>query len=237
MKKILALLLTVIMVFSLSACSLLDSIIGDDIRGTQYADNTVADDTSDDASDETQAEEEKDFSVGKMSGAKYESEFLSIGCPLPENFSFYTDEEIKELNNTATDLAGEEYEKLMKESTLVYDMMASSKDQMSSLNIVLEKSNAATVAMFDLEKNGDTIAQSAKQSLESVGFTDVNYTVTTTEFLGKDAQCLKWDMKMGTEDYYEMQVFVKAFSYLATITVASDEISTCENILASFYEL
>ncbi len=232
MKKILALILVLIMVFSLSACGLVDNIVGNYIRGTQYEVNTEAVEIP----AETVAEE-KDFSVGHVSGATYESEFLSIGCPLPDSWSFYSDEEIKELNNMATDLAGEEYEKLMKEATLVYDMMASSNDQMSSLNIVLEKSNAAAVAMFDLNKNGDTIAQSAKSSLESIGFTDVNYTITTTEFLDEEAQCLKWDMKMGTVDYYEMQVFVKAFGYLATITVASDDLAVCENIIASFYEL
>ena len=137
----------------------------------------------------------------------------------------------------ATDLAGEEYEKLMEQSTLVYDMMASSNDQLSSVNIVLEKSNEIAVSAFDLEKNGDVIAQSAKPSLENIGFTDVNYTITTTEFLGEEVQCIKMDMKMGTMDYYEIQVFVKAYDYLATITVASDKISTCEELLDSFYEL
>lgn len=227
MKKIIALMLVLVMVLSLSACGLFSE---DDIRGTQTTANTEA--LTDDA--ET---EEKEFSVGQMSSGKYESEFLSIGCPLPENWSFYTDEEIKELNNMSSDLAGEEYQKLMEEATLVYDMMASSTDQISSLNIILEKSNAATVAMFDLESNGDTIAQTAKPSLENIGFTDVNYTITTTKFLNNDAQCLKWDMKIGTENYYEMQVFVKAFNYLATITVASNDLTLCEDILASFYEL
>jgi hypothetical protein len=116
-------------------------------------------------------------------------------------------------------------------------MIASSNDQLSSVNIVLEKSNEMAVSAFDLEKNGDVIAQSAKPSLENIGFTDVNYTITTTEFLGEEVQCIKMDMKMGTVDYYEIQVFVKAYDYLATITVASDKISTCEELLDSFYEL
>lgn len=232
MKKILVLLLVLIMVCPLSACSLIDSIIGNDIRGTQYTINTYSEETT----SETQTEE-KDFSIGETSSGIYESDFLSIGWTLPENWVFYTDEEIKELNNMSTDLAGEEYEKLMEEATLVYDMMASSNDKISSVNIVLEKSNAAAVATFDLEKNGDTIAGTAKPSLENIGFTDVNYTVSTTKFLGEDAQCLKWDMKMGDVDYYEVQVFVKAYEHLATITVASYDMAACEDILASFYEL
>lgn len=237
MKKLLALTLVIIMVCSLSGCGLVKNIVNRYLNKPQtdinYEINEFADVTE---VTETQAEE-KTFSLGTISGTTYESEFLSIGCTLSDDWTFYTDEEIKELNNMSTDLAGEEYEKLMEQSTIVYDMMASSNDQLSSVNIVLEKSNEMAVSAFDLEKNGDVIAQSAKPSLENIGFTDVNYTITTTEFLGEEVQCLKWDMKMGTMDYYEIQVFVKAYDYLATITVAADKISTCEDILDSFYAL
>ena len=238
MKKILALVMVLTMVCSLSGCGIVDKLINSYIRGEQYEDNAIENEINP-LIDETEAptEEEKPFSVGSTTGITYESEFLSIGCSLPDGWTFYTDEEIKELNNMSSDLAGEEYEKLMEESTLVYDMMAVSDDQISSINIILEKSNAAAVALFDLSENVDTIAQTAKPSLENIGFTDVNFSIATTQFLGNQEDCLKWDMKMGTEDYYEMQIFVKAFGYLATITVASDDLSVCEDIIASFYEL
>ena len=237
MKKILALILIVAMVCSLSGCGIVGKILNKYINEPQsdinYEINELVEATE---VSETQAEE-KTFSLGTISGTTYESEFLSLGCSLSGDWTFYTDEEIKELNNMATDLAGEEYEKLMEQSTIVYDMMASSNDQLSSVNIVLEKSNEIAVSSFDLEKNGEIIALSARSSLENMGFTEVKSNVTTTEFLGSETQCLKWDMKMGTVDYYEIQVFVKAYDYLATITVASDKISTCEELLDSFYEL
>lgn len=237
MKKILALVLIVAMVCSLSGCGLvgriLDKYINEPQSDLNYEINELVEATE---VAETQAEE-KTFSLGTITGTTYESDFLSIGCALPDNWIFYSDEEIRELNNMATDLAGEEYEKLMEQSTLVYDMMASSKDELSSVNIVLEKSNEVAVSSFDLEKNGEIIALSARSSLENIGFTDIKSDVTTTQFLGSESQCLKWDMKMGTMDYYEIQVFVKAYDYLATITVASDKISNCEEILDSFYKL
>ncbi len=232
MKKILALLLVLIMVFSLSACGLVNRIVENYINDAQYEINTL----DDDVPMETIAQK-KSFSLGTITGTTYESEFLSLGFTLSDDWTFYTDEEIKELNNVANDLAKEEYEKLMEQATLTYDMMASSNDKISSVNIVLEKSNEATVSAFDLEKNGEILALSARSSLESIGASDIKSDVTTTEFLGSEAQCIKWEMKMGDVDYYEVQVFVKAYDHLATITVASDKVSTCEEILLSFYEL
>ena len=192
MKKILALVLIVAMVCSLSGCGLVGRILNKYINEPQsdinYEINELVEATE---VSETQAEE-KTFSLGTISGTTYESEFLSLGCSLSGDWTFYTDEEIKELNNMATDLAGEEYEKLMEQSTIVYDMMASSNDQLSSVNIVLEKSNEIAVSAFDLEKNGEIIALSARSSLENMGFTDIKSDVATTQFLGSESQCLKW---------------------------------------------
>lgn len=235
MKKILALLLALLMVVSLAACGLSE----EDIRGTVTSDvNTLEDaDAQTDDTDTDSADEEKEFSVGTSSGLVYENKFIGVGCELPNDWSFYTEEQIRQVNNVTEDLVGEEYEELISQAQLVYDMCASSSDQLSSVNVILEKSDIVSVAAFDLETSGDTIVEAATDALAQLGATDITHTVSTTSFAGDDAQCLNLEMKLNGVDFYQKQVYVKTYNYITSITVASTDIDVCDEIFESFYSL
>ena len=98
MKRILLVLLAVMMVVSLWGCT-----GNEDVRG-QVSGNTKP------AGEETVQQTEPAVSMGKTESNVYKNDFLGISCALSSDWVFYTDEQIRELNNFAADAAGEEFE-------------------------------------------------------------------------------------------------------------------------------
>ena len=109
MKKLIVIMLCLMMMTSLIACS--KSPSEGEVRGEQT--------TNEKTQEESEAEtSEKEFSLGETDGLVYENKFIGIGCTLEDNWSFYSDEEIMELNNYTADVAGEDYEKIMEGADL-----------------------------------------------------------------------------------------------------------------------
>lgn len=214
MKKLLALVLALSLVFCFAGCG----TSPEDVRGEQQ-DNTASD---------------KEFSMGAVEGLTYENKFIGIGCKLSSDWAFYTDEEIKELNNLSEEIMGDELTETIKEADIVYDMYASTAEG-DTININLEKATALQVLSLDLKENFKAIFDSLKTSFEGAGFTDVNYELSTVKIGDKDFDCMNITMKLEGVTLYETLISIKCSNYLASIAVASIDKATVDSALASFY--
>ena len=96
MKKFLALLLAAFMLTSLCACSSEKEKVDDDVRGEIISGNyaTDEDEEKDETETSSQAEKEPSFSLGAATKNTYKNDFLNLSATLPDNWVFYTDEEI-----------------------------------------------------------------------------------------------------------------------------------------------
>lgn len=234
MKRVFALLLVIAILFSFSACTNNDA----DIRGEQSTNSPSTSETQStngSSEEETTTPSTEEFSLGSSNGLTYENKFIGIGCTLESGWTFYTDEQIKELNNLATDLAGEEYQEAIKNSTVIYDMYAVSDDQMSNMNVNLEKVNPLTLAVLDIETNYETAYSTLKQAFENVGYTDVTYEIGSVEIAGTEHKCLNISAQISGIAMYETIISIKCNGYLANITVTTLNENTIDSILANFY--
>lgn len=215
MKKLLALLMALVMVFTFAACGTNNG----DIRGEQTGGESS----------------EAEFSLGSASGLTYESKFIGIGCKLDEGWTFYTDAQIKELNNVAEDMAGEEYSEAMKNATVVYDMYAVSGNQTDNISVNLEKANAVQLLTLDIAKNFEAVYPTLKTSLENIGCTDVNYTLGKVTIGGKEFDCMDVTSKINGIAMYQKLVAKKCNGYLANITITTVNEDATDDIIAKFY--
>ncbi|MBQ8539641.1 MAG: hypothetical protein IJ433_08320 [Ruminococcus sp.] len=214
MKKLLALLLSVMMIFSVTACGSTTS--EDEIRGEQK--------TSEEA-----------YSAGSVDGLKYESTFIGIGCNLPENWSFYTDEQIRELNNVTTDAAGEEYEKLMQDAQLVYDMYAVNNNNVDSINVNLEKVDSVTLLALDMKDYYEHSVDSIETAYTNMGATNFDYTIGKVTIDGEEFDSLDVVAEINGTKLYQTAFAKKCSGYVANITITSIDEATVKSILDSFY--
>ena len=214
MKKLLAILLAGVLVFSMTACA-----GNEDVSGQIIGNET-----------------EIAVSLGKAEGNVYESDFLGIGFNLPEGWSFYTDEQIRELNNLTKDMADDDVAKQLAEARLIHDMYAMDSTG-SSTTIILEKMSAISSTIVDEKTYAASSSRQIPKALESLGFTNVKTSIGSTNLCGNEHVTIDITATSSNGVLYEKVICVNVGQYIACITVTSlDEASTA-TILANFYSL
>lgn len=245
MKKLLAILLLFVMIFTAIGCQ----NNADDIEDTDVG---SADDVSGDVTDvEEQPEEtpeetpienpeepvEKEFSMGTVSGNEYKNEFIGLGLKLDEGWSFYDEEQIRELNNAAFDMAGEDFKELVEQASIVYDMFATDSEGMNTININLEKIDAEQLEALDIAENYELIIPTLTETYESMGCENITCEIKKIVVDGEQV-----DAMSTAADIYGMKLYQTAFQkkcngYLANITVATAIEDTAAELIDNFFWL
>ena len=207
MKRFLILILTAAMLLSLSACSLLTET------------------------------PEPEFTLGTVEGNVYTNEFIGIGCTLGSEWTFASEEQIKEQNSVAADLAGEEYREMMENSTVVYDMFATHSNQINTIVVNLEKVDKVQLAVVDLGEYLENSVAPIKQSLGNMGFTNITHNIGSVKLGEKEVTCLNIISEIGEFSMYQTVVAIKCNGYLACVTFSGDGEGAIQDALACFYWL
>lgn len=181
----------------------------------------ASDATSKDASDATDVSSEEELSLGSRDGNVYKSEFIGLSYKLNDGLSFYTDEQIKQLNNIASDLAGDEFKEAIKNATVIYDMYASDSAGTNNIAINLEKVNPVQLVVLDIAKNYEAVADVSVKSFENMGFTNVKYEITAIEIDGKTLDALCITSEFNGVKVYQTLFSKKCSGYLASVAVSS----------------
>jgi len=244
MKKLLVLALAVMVVFCFAACSQSAAdITADTAAEIEEAIESVIEEAANEeeaiSEEETEVRGElnAEFELGEVSGLNYENAFIGIGMDIPSDWIFYTDEQIKELNNAATELAGEDYEALMQEAVIVYDMYAQHKDGYNNVNVVLEKGDTAAIISTDMKDVYEASFDTTKAALENMGYTNVNFEISTVTVDGKTLDCLNTTAEMEGFPLYQKAVGIKCNGYIAMITASSYFEDTTDIVFDGMYIL
>lgn len=222
MKKILAVILCLLMVFAMAACG----GTNDDVRGEVNAG----------ASKVESEEKEENFSFGTTGGSTYKNDFLGLGCNLGEGWSFYTDEQIAELNNMALDYTDDEFASAIENATIIYDMFANNATTFANMNVNLEKRSLFENGSKDNIKN---LLKNTVPTLEetyiNMGYTNPVFEVEDIEVDGETFAGIK-----GTAEIQSLKINIVLFSfkkgqYLASVTIASFDEAEAQSLLDNFY--
>lgn len=251
MKKIIAILMILCMLGSMTGCGndndnprgsihtdTEDNISNDKSSESDTSENTeLATDTSTEETTESSTEETP-ISLGKSNGTKYESTFIGLGFNLPEGWSFLSEDQMLAMNNLSAELLdSEQLQAAIENATVICDMYAINYTTGHSTNLQLEKLNAVTNILYDANTYVDTAIKSLPSTLETAGYTNINVkkamvTVAGTKHPGIELSC----------DYLGITVFqkqacIKVGNYMCIITVATSLEDQTDSILSNFYAL
>lgn len=240
MKRVIGLFLTAVLLMGLCGCSgemEMDAVRGDiiDQNDSQNENqNEEQNDIQNDNEDDSQNKEEPEFSLGKTSNNTYNNEFLGIRCTLPAEWSFYTDEEILELNNITEEIVDEDVVERLKEANIIYDMYAANEEDGSNININLEKLNAVQMIGLDIKQSLEEQTDEIKTAYQNMGFTDINIQYQKIKVSGKEFDGLKISAETQGIDFYSTVFVSKKGQYLANVTLSSLLTDQTDTILSYF---
>lgn len=215
MKKLLALTLALLMVFSLVACG------GGDKAGKK---------------DDTPSGDKSSFAFGKVSGTTYENEFIGVGCTLPSDWLFYSEEEIIEANNLVVDSLDGDIKDIIESATVLYDMFAQSPTGQNNVNVVLEKVPQIKLDTLNIKQNFELLLPTLKATYEQIGFTDINASVVNKTIGGKELPTAVMTANAAGQQVKMYQFAVKCDGFLASITVTAFS-GDADALLNTFYFL
>lgn len=224
MKKFIAILLMLTLVVSFTACG--NDIPDGSVNGTLKTDETTG----------TQ-NEDIPLSMGHAEGNVYESKFIGIGFDLPENWTFYTEEEIKKINNIAADMVDEDIAETLANADIIYDMYAQDAVTGNSVNINLEKMNPINSAFATTEQYTKLACTDLENALLSMGYEEVIANATTVTFAGEECNAIDVVATAENVALYEKIVCKKVGAYMVNITVATIRTDETDNVLDMFYPL
>lgn len=218
MKKLICLLLATVLMLSLFGCS--GEKDPDDVRG--------------DVTKNTSPSEEPKFSLGTTESNTYKNEFLGISCTLSSEWVFYTDEQLRELNNIVGDVAGEELAEKLEKASIIYDMCVTNVNDNSNINVNLEKVTPSqlknTTVKALLESQIDVI----KTAYENMGLTNIKVQYQKITVDGKEFDALVYSASaQGVGLYGTAFSFIKG-NYMANVTVTTTQTNKVDKILGYF---
>ena len=225
MKKVLAFFAALVMLVSLCGCGNEPENIRGEITGkfSSGAESGVLSD-----------EDDAEFSLGKSENNSYRNDFLGLSCTLPDDWVFYNDEQILQLNNMVGDVMDEEAAEQLKNADIIYDMYASNEADGSSINVNLEKINPLQAMTVDIKQSLESQIDMIQSTYQNMGYTDIDVTYQKTTVDGKEFDSLNITAKIQGIDFYARAFTFKKGSYFANVTVCSIGTDKTQTILGYF---
>ena len=248
MKKILALLLALCMLFALSACGSKEvkgSVSpAEEERETNAAESAAAQEPEAAETEPEPAEaeapeetaEEESPELGIVSGGRYENEFLGIGCELDDNWVYANEEQLASLIGITADAVGGDFGEQMLKSDLFYDMYAESGTNAATINIVIQKLDLMS-SMASEEAVIDASIKTMETQLAAAGFSDLKIGKNTLSFVGEEHLGVTVSAMVQGVQLYEQQVYIKKGGYIASITFGTYVTDRTADLAELFFAL
>ena len=253
MKKMIATVLTMMMVFSVTACGnnaedtrdVTDETVIEEVEESEDSDAEV---TEEDAADEADAEtdeetdaEEQDGVLGAVDGDVYTNAFFGIKLNVVDGYSFLDDEQIAQLGYMSAEVLGNsDITEAIESGETITDCLLADATFDNSINVTISSVDAE-VSQDDAETVIDATIPYLVESFEGMGFENLACERGTTTFLGEEFPCINISFVLTQDgvsyDMSMVEVILLNDGYSATITAqagSEDEIAT---LLGAFESL
>ena len=176
------------------------------------------------------------LTFGEVDGSTYKNATLGYGCTL-EGWNFATAEDIASINGLSKILLSEDVQDYLANTSIFIDMLASTENGMSNINIGIERIDAVYGTSVSIDEIVHQNMATLQNFVTQMGYTDpvlekVTVLIDGTEHLG-----LALSGKCMGLPVYQKVAFVPCGDYLIMITASSFVKDRSDEIFASFFAL
>lgn len=186
-------------------------------------------------------EEAEEPSVGIISGSVYRNDYFGLQCSLEDPWSYQTEDDMEASDNYAS--SDEELKSILEAGNTAIDMGAvyDTEEKYQSLNVNITKGDEQisgnTDAAVDELLQEESFGESLLSQLEEMGYENVNMTIESHEFMGKERKEVKITGEASGVKCYWSQVYLLKGSYVMVVTAFSAVDDSCQEILSAFSSL
>lgn len=207
-KKVSALLLALLMIFSLVGC------------GSDDADSN-----------------KKEYTPATVEGNIYTSQFAGLTAALDSSWTVLNDQEISQIVGFSIDMTDDAaLKESLGSGKTIYDLYAMAEDS-STLNITVGDLGAIYGKLLDMNTLAQSSAEQLVPAFESMGFSDVTAEVSTITFAGAEQVVIVLEGSYQGVIMYEQLVCMKVEDYVFNITACSYGTDRTAEILSLFQSL
>jgi len=175
------------------------------------------------------ADKEPDI-LGAVTGQSYKNEYFGFQTTLPSDWDVCTFQETAQVMLDKP-LDAEGLRQNLEDTGLTYPLYATVDGGVSSVNVVIEKLNPASLSE---QGYAQVAVKSVPTALEYIGMTNVDAQVTSLTFAGSTHAAVEVYGEIAGTAFYETVVCVKSGKYICCITVGSYDADTVQSLLATF---
>lgn len=164
--------------------------------------------------------------LGRIEDDTYINEYYGVGMTLPEDWSFFTDEELAEMMNISSKLIkDEELSELMTqsmdESGAVTNMAA--KDKLGTHNVNMRLNRMPNAMMLAMEEKDilEILSETVTDKLERAGYTDLEIEIGEITFAGETKAAMFLSGKYLNIPIYQAEILLMEKEYYAVLTFTS----------------
>ena len=212
MKKLLAIVLVMAMLCSLTACG--EFVLFRETKPLQV---------------------KRVFPRGTIEGRNYENQLIGIGFKRRDDWTYFSDERIKELDEATLQVIDAEERAELKKADMVYDMVVADKKRLSSINVIAYDSLKA--AALKINTDYESQIPGLEKTLRDMGYGSIKCEVTTVVLGGKEVSCLKITAGIAGKRMEQVCICLRCKGYWATITIATFDEDNLQDLLDAFYWL
>lgn len=166
---------------------------------------------------------------------KYTTETFGFSVSFDDTWKVYNDSELAQLSGM-TASTDEDFKKQLETEGVIFDLAASLTDASkgTSVNITVEDLKVSGNSGLSEESYAEAAADQVKEQFEAQGAKVERAEKGKVTFAGKESACVFFKVTQNGNTVYETQVPVKKGNYMATITFASVDEKTVEELIKKF---
>ena len=181
------------------------------------------------------ARAEDSFGTGTIQDNVYWNETMKIGCALDENWYFYSEEEILEVNGMTAEALDGEIAEIIESGGTLTDMFAQSMKTGATLNVVFERVSLANSLFYNEKNYIEASIPTVEEALAQMGIEDVVCTIQDMAFLGETHCVMMITGQYSGVPIYEQVAVVKDGRNFVVVTVFSVLEGEAEEVLSCFF--
>ncbi len=217
--------------------SLEDAVSSEDLSSEDISSEDLSSSEDADSSEDTSSADEplsffEDYLLGKTEGNVYTSTSIGMTFEKEEEWVYYSDEQIKQINNIAMDMIGDELAEMLRNAPIIYDMVV--VDGNNNMSVLLGKVDSDRLKEMDIAEFFEEAAPASKSACEAMGYKNLAHEIIKIDVDGVTLDALLITGEIRGMPMYQTSFVKKCVGYLATVTVTVFSENTTSDWLDNF---